>query len=126
MSQLSTVEYLSVHSTCTSDCQFSRTLCSPHGVLRHHLILPGVLGADPEYEHGAHSVGVGDVIIGVGIQTDIVAQPCHVRRGVSFYSAAHVALVALRSRVQFEWHQELWRTLQVTALGFRHLDSELF
>lgn len=95
----------------TSDGEFSGALCPPQRVFCNDLVLPGVFGSNPQYEQRTDSAGVGDEVVSVGIQTDIVAEPCHMRCRIPFYSTAHVAFIALRGTVHFQWDKELGRTL---------------
>lgn len=87
----------------TSDGQFSGALGPPHGIFYNNLVLPGVFRSNPQYEQRTDSTGVGDVVVSVSIQTNIVAEPGHMWCWVPLYGTAHVALIPLRSSVQFQW-----------------------
>lgn len=41
----------------------------------HDGVISIVLGAHPQDHHGAHATGVGDVVVGVCVEADVVAVP---------------------------------------------------
>lgn len=94
-------------------------------VLGDDFVLSVVFGAHSQDKHGADAACVGDEVIGVGVDTDVIAVPCDVRCRVSFDGTAHVTLVALRAAVGPQGDQEGGHGLERAALGFRHVQSEL-
>lgn len=56
------------------------------------------------------------MVVGVGVEADVVAEPRHVWRRVPFDSAAHVALVSLWGGVHFQRDNELGGALEVADL----------
>lgn len=88
----------------TVDCEFGGALCPAQGIVCDDFVLSSVLGSNPQYKHGADPTGVGDKIVGVGVEADVVAVPCDMRCWVPSDSTAHVALVALRGAVRFQWN----------------------
>lgn len=99
-----------VFRTCydTSDAEHHGGLCYPESVLNDDLVLPGVLGSNPEDEYGAHSAHIGNMVVGVCVQADVVAVPRHTWHGVAFHCAAHAALVTLRGCALPQWDDERW------------------
>lgn len=97
----------------TLDGQFGGALCPPQGVLCDDGVVSGVFGAHSQDEHGAHATGVGDVVVGVCIEADVISVPGDMGGWIPSYSTAHVALVALGSGVHLQRNQELRRPLQV-------------
>lgn len=113
-----------IHTACvtitaslTSDSQFSGALSSPHCIFSDNLVLSGVFGADPQYEQGTDATGIRDVVVGVGVEADVVAEPSHMWRRVPFDGAAHVTLVSLWGGMQFQRNNELRGALEVANLG---------
>lgn len=78
------------------------------GVLAH------VLGPDSKNQQGTHPTGVGDVVVGVRVQANVIAVPRDARLGVSRHRTAHVALVAFGRVVELQWDNKDGRTLHVT------------
>jgi hypothetical protein len=64
------------------------------------------------------------VVVGVGVQADVVAVPCDVGTGVAAHGAAHVTLVAPRRGALLQGNGEGWRGLQVAALELRRVQFE--
>lgn len=56
------------------------------------------------------------MVVSVGVEADVVAEPRHVRRRVPFDGAAHVALVSLGGGVHFQRDNELGGALEVANL----------
>lgn len=57
----------------TSDCKFSGAFGPPHAIFCNNLILPCVFGSNPQYKQGADATGVGDIVVDVGIENNIVS-----------------------------------------------------
>lgn len=91
----------------TSDSELSGALCHPQRVVCNDLVLSNIFGAHSEDEHGADTTCVGDVVVGVSVEADVVVEPCDVWPGVPSHSTAHVALVALRRSMHLQRNQEL-------------------
>ena len=105
--------------------EFSGALHSAQRVLRGNGVLPVVLGAHPQDDHGAHAAGVGDVVVGVGVEADVVAVPGDAGLGVPRDGAGHVALVRLGAAVHLQRHGEGGRGIEAAALSLRHFQLEL-
>lgn len=56
------------------------------------------------------------MVVSVGVEADVVAEPRHVWCRVSFDGAAHVALVTLRGGVHLQRDNELGGALEVANL----------
>ncbi len=97
----------------TSDIQHHWGLCCPQLVLNDDFVFPVVFGCHPEYEYGADSTYVGDVVVGISVQAYIVAVPCHTWSWITFNCTAHVALVTLWSRTPLQGNDKWWRWLEV-------------
>lgn len=108
----------------TFDDKFSWTLHSAQIVLCDDGVIPAVLGPDFEYHHGADPTCVGDVVVSVGVEADIVSVPGNMGFGVSCHRAAHVALIALWTVVRLQWHREWRRLLEAAVLGGRKVQRK--
>lgn len=107
------------------NCELGRALCPAILVLSNDFVLSVVLGAHPQDEHGADATCVGDEVVGVSVNADVIAVPCDVRCRVSTDGTAHVTLVALRATACPQRHQEGGHRLKRAALGFGHVQSKL-
>lgn len=92
-------------SSCsdTSDTEHHGGLGRAQFALDYHLVLPVVLGPNPKDKQGAHSAHVGDVVVWVCVQADVVAVPRHSGHWIALHRAAHAALVALWSCALPQW-----------------------
>lgn len=84
-----------------------RVLCGD-GVLAH------VFGPHSKNQQGTHPTGVGDVVVGVCVQADVISVPGDARFGVARHRTAHVALVAFGRVVKLQWDAKDWGALHVT------------
>ena len=66
------------------------------------------------------------MVVGVGIETDVISVPGDTGPGVSCHSTSHVALIGLRTGVHFQWDGECWRCLKATVLGEGYSYGEFF
>lgn len=108
----------------TFDNKLSWTLHSAQIVLCHDGVIPAVLGPDFEYHHGADPTCVGDIVVSVGVEADIVSVPGNMGSGVSCHRAAHVALIALWTVVCLQWNREWRRHLEAAVLGGRKVQRK--
>lgn len=69
-------------------------------------VISTVLCPDFEYHHGAHPTCIGDVVVSIGIEADVVSVPGNMGSGISCHRTTHVALVAFWTVVHFEWNRE--------------------
>jgi len=113
------------HTSVTSDDQCHGGLGRPQFVLDEHFVSPVVSGSHRQYEQGADSTHVGDVVVGVGVQADVVVVPRHSWSWISPNRAAHVALVTLRSGTRFQGNDEWRRWLQVEGFSLWRVHFEL-
>lgn len=98
----------------------------PEGVLCSDGVLPHVFGAHAENQHGANAAGVGDVIVSISVEADVIAVPRDARFGVSLHRAAHVALVALGCSVKLQRDDEGRSASQVAVLSGRYAHHTFF
>lgn len=110
----------------TIDSQLSGALCPAKEVLCNDFVLSRVLGSNPQYEHGANTIGVGDEVVGVGVEADIIAEPCDMGCWVPSHGTAHVTLITLWSGVHFQRDKKLGRAFQVAGLRLWHFHHKLF
>jgi len=113
-------------SSLTSDTEDGGALGPSEGALRGDSVLPRVFGAYAENQHGANSAGVGDEIVGVGVEADVVAIPRDARSGVSLHRAAHVAPVASGRSVKLQRYAEGRSASQITVLPGRYARRAFF
>lgn len=85
----------------TFNHKFSWTLSFAEGVDRDYLIFAAVLGSHSEDIHGAHTNCVGDVVVVVWVDADVVQVPGNSGCGASSDSACHEELVTFRRGVDF-------------------------
>lgn len=85
------------------------------------VVLAPVFGGHTEYQQGADTTDVGDQVVGVSVEADVVAVPSDARLGISLYGTAHIALVAFGCCVLSQWHKEGWSSLQITGLVGWHV-----
>lgn len=97
--------------TLTFDADFSGTLRSSECVDCYHLVFPAVIWAYSENVHGADAMGIGDVVVFVAIDTDVVQVPEDIGRGTTTDSTGHETLVAFWWSMDFQRHQDGWRPL---------------
>lgn len=88
-------------------------------VLSGDSVIPAVLRPDFEDHHRAHPACVSNVIVGVGVEADVISVPGNMRSGVSCHGTTHVALVALGTVVRSERNGERRRRLKAAVLGGR-------
>lgn len=96
----------------TSHNKFSGTLCLAQRVDCNNPIFTAVLFADSENIHGAHTKWVGDVIVVVWVDADVVEVPRHSGRRASSDSTCHVELVTFRWCVDLQRDQDGWGPLK--------------
>lgn len=99
----------------TSNNKFSRTLCLAKTVDCNNFIFTTVLWSDSKNVHGAHAKWVGDVIVVVWVDADVVQVPGYSGRRASSDSTCHVELVAFRWCVHFKRDQDRWRPLKADS-----------
>lgn len=85
-------------------------------VFCNDLVLAVVLGADSQDEQGTDPTCVGDEVIGIRVDTYVVAIPCDMRCWVSPDSTAHVALIALWAATGLQWDKEGWCCFKCAGL----------
>lgn len=100
--------------------KFSGTLCLAERVDCHDFVFTAVFWPDSQNVHGAHTKRVGDVIVVVWVDADIVQVPWYTGCRASSDSTRHVELVAFRRCVDFERDQDGWRPLEA---DFRWINS---
>ncbi len=110
----------------TSDTEDGGAFDPSKGVLRGDGVLPHVFGAYVENQHGANSTCVGDVIVGVSVQADVISIPRDTRFGISLHSTAHIAFIAFGCSVKLQRHNEGWSASQIAVLYGRHAHRKLF
>lgn len=110
----------------TFNNKFSWTLHSAQRVFCYDFVISTVLGPNFEYNHGTDSTCIGDVVVSVGIEADIISVPGNMGSGVSCHRTTHVALVALWTVVCFQWNSEWWKCLKVAVLRFRKGQRKCF
>lgn len=89
----------------TSNSDFSSALCFTERVESNDLIFTVVSRSDSENVHGAHTARIGDVIIFVRADADIVQVPGHTGCWAPAHGACHVQLVAFGWTVDFQRDQ---------------------
>lgn len=85
-------------------------------VLCNDFVLAVVLGADSQDEQRTDPTRVGDEVIGIRVDTYVVAIPCDMRCRVSPHGTAHVALVALWAVASLQWDKEGWCCIKCAGL----------
>ena len=85
----------------TLNNQFRCALHSAQIIFRFDRVISTVLGPDFEDHQGADPAGVGDVVVGVGVEADVVPVPGDIGSGISRHCTTHVALVLLWAVVRF-------------------------
>lgn len=96
----------------TFDNKFSSTLSLSKRVDCHHFVFAAVFWSHAENVQGANAKRVGDVIVFVRVDADVIQVPGHARRGASADGTRHVELVSFRRSVDLEWHQDGGRPLK--------------
>lgn len=110
----------------TFDTEHGGALCPSQRVLRCDGVLAHVFGPHSQDQHGANPARVGDVIVGIGVQADVISIPRDTRLGVAAHRAAHVAFVAFGCSVKLQRHDERRGALQVTVPHGRQAHHKLF
>lgn len=110
----------------TSDTEDGGAFGPSEGVLGADAVLAHVSGADAKDQHGANATGVGDVIVGISVEADVIPIPRDVRFGISLHSTAHVALVAFGRGVKLQRYDEGRSTLQIANRSGREAHHKLF
>lgn len=113
-------------SSLTFDTEHGGALCPTQRVLRGDAVLADVFGPHSQDQHGANPTRVGDVVVGIGVQTDVIAIPCDTRLGVAAHRAAHVAFVAFGRGVKLQRNDECRSAPQVTVPHGRQAYDKLF
>ena len=65
------------------------------------------------------------MVVGVGVEADVVAEPGDTGLGVPRHGAGHVALVRLRAAVHLQRDGEGGRGVEAAALRLGHVQLEL-
>lgn len=89
----------------TSNKDFSSALCFAERVESHDFVFTVVSRSDSENVHGAHAARVGDVVIFVRVDADIVQVPGHTGCGAPTHGTGHVQLVTFGWAVDFQRDQ---------------------
>lgn len=117
ISGLVEVEWLRV---LTPDAEDGGALGPSLGALCRDGVLAHVFGPHSKNQQGTHPAGVGDVVVGVCVQADVISVPGDPRFGVARHRTAHVALVAFGRVVKLQWDDKDGWTLHVTIpVGWR-------
>lgn len=98
----------------TPDAEDGGALGPSLRALRRDGVLAHVFGPHSKNQQGTHPAGVGDVVVGVCVQADVISVPGDPRFGVARHRTAHVALVAFGRVVKLQWDDKDWWTLHVT------------
>lgn len=96
----------------TFDNKFRCTLCLAKRVDRNHFVFTTVFRSDAENVQRANAKRVGDVIVFVRVDADVIQVPGHSRRGTSADGTRHVELVSFRRSVDLKRHQDGGRPLK--------------
>lgn len=97
----------------TPDAEDGGALGPSLRALRRDGVLAHVFGPHSKNQQGTHPTGVGDVVVGVCVQADVISVPGDPRFGVARHRTAHVALVAFGRVVKLQWDDKDWWTLHV-------------
>lgn len=92
--------------TLTFDNKFRGALSLAKRVDRDHLVFATVFWLYAENVQGANAKRVGDVIVFVRVDADVIQVPGHSWRGTSADGTRHVELVSFRWSVDLKRHQD--------------------
>lgn len=107
--------YSNFQFNLTSNDKFRRALRLAERVDGDHFTDAAVFWSDSEDVHGAHAKRVGDVVVVVKVDADVVQVPGHSGRRAPPHSTRHVELVSCRWCVDFQRHQDGWRPLKAES-----------
>lgn len=110
----------------TFDNKIGGALHPSQGIFCDDSVIPAVLWPDFEDHHRAHPTCVSNVIVSVGVKTDVISVPGDIWSGVSCHRTTHVALVALRAVVHFQRDGERRRRLEAAVLGNGKVQGKRF